>query len=892
MSRAQTHRSKPSRTRQWCAVGAVGALAVTTAVVAPVTAAFSADAPPASAAADGPPWDGTPISHGIGPTYGEEWCAPTAGEYVDEWQAPPLALMPYAAIGCTLDNIQQEADDAGVPARVDVQQIGSTTVHKRPIYGVVVDARETAAQRTASDHWRQIRELALTNPARAQQLIDRWGDQTKVPIYVQGNIHGDEVEGTDAIMQIIRDLATTPRGTNPAVDFVLDNLIIVFVPSINPDGRVAGVRRNGNNFDMNRDFFTQSQDEVKASVSVMRDWLPVSMLDLHGYYDPTEVDGQTKPHNPGIDYDLYQPWNIDRVQAAVDAMDAAGYDTQVPVFDWCPDAEFPDPLCIDGNPPGPKTAQGFDDWGPFYTPTYAQLSGAMDSSTIEMCWDSCGESLGSKTVQYVSVWASMRYVAEHAEPMLSDQMEVYERGIEGAPRADCCPEPFGSEHDWMSPYPKAYVIPFGGDQRSNAEANRLVDWLLFQELEVTRSKRKVKWEGQTFPKDSYVVWMDQAKRGLADTTLSIGEDISDRVDTLYAPPAAWSHGALWGATTVQIPADAKFKPPTEPVREPNPLETGPAAGSSDFYSIAVDSPSAVRAVNALIGQGLPARLALEPFESTSGGQRPAGTVIFPVTDSDGAAVQALVQAGRDAGVTFDRNDGVASPGSEPIDRVPRVAVLANTQDQAAWAMQNLGFAASAVAANASSALNNPNGPNPLADFDVVYSAAGWPGGATARQRLTAFFQGGGGYVGAGPNGANFIGANGAGQFSGLTIGSVTGGGQSGIVRWQQVGGPQSQVTGAYPAEDTAIADPIAWFATVPAAATVDGRFAGDDFFEAGMWRPSARTAPTDAPIIVHGTSTAAGSLARIATFALDPLYRADPEREWPALASATYWLDQ
>ncbi len=43
---------------------------------------------------------------------------------------------------------------------------------------------------------------------------------------------------------------------------------------------------------------------------------------------------------------------------------------------------------------------------------------------------------------------------------------------------------------------------------------------------------------------------------------------------------------------------------------------------------------------------------------------------------------------------------------------------------------------------------------------------------------------------------------------------------------------------------------------------------------------------------VHGTSTAAGSLARIATFALDPLYRADPEREWPALASAIYWLDQ
>jgi hypothetical protein len=30
----------------------------------------------------------------------------------------------------------------------------------------------------------------------------------------------------------------------------------------------------------------------------------------------------------------------------------------------------------------------------------------------------------------------------------------------------------------------------------------------------------------------------------------------------------------------------------------------------------------------------------------------------------------------------------------------------------------------------------------------------------------------------------------------------------------------------------------------------------------------------------------------VAYFAFNPLYRADPEREWPALASATLWADQ
>ncbi len=54
-------------------------------------------------------------------------------------------------------------------------------------------------------------------------------------------------------------------------------------------------------------------------------------------------------------------------------------------------------------------------------------------------------------------------------------------------------------------------------------------------------------------KRSYVVWMDQAHRGLADTALGAGVDVSDRIAILYAPPAAWSHGYLWGADVMSIP---------------------------------------------------------------------------------------------------------------------------------------------------------------------------------------------------------------------------------------------------------------------------------------------------------------------------------------------------
>ena len=57
------------------------------------------------------------------------------------------------------------------------------------------------------------------------------------------------------------------------------------------------------------------------------------------------------------------------------------------------------------------------------------------------------------------------------------------------------------------------------------------------------------------------------------------------------------------------------------------------------------------------------------------------------------------------------------------------------------------------------------------------------------------------------------------------------------------------------------------------------------FFAAGLWLIDAQSAAAPgAPLITHGLNTA--GTARMTVFAPNPLYRADPEREWPALASA------
>ena len=113
--------------------------------------------------------------------------------------------------------------------------------------------------------------------------------------------------------------------------------------------------------------------------------------------------------------------------------------------------------------------------------------------------------------------------------------------------------------------------------------------------------------------------MDQAHRGLADTALNVGVDVSDRISILYAPPAAWSHGYLWGADVAEIPLDADFSPVTNRINKTTTPDGGVEPGRAEAYALELDSATAVRTLNSLIGGGLTAKMANERVP----GARPA-----------------------------------------------------------------------------------------------------------------------------------------------------------------------------------------------------------------------------------------------------------------------------
>jgi len=701
---------------------------------------------------------------------------------------------------------------------------------------------------------------------------------------------------------------------------------VIFNPIQNPDGRVLGQRANGNGFDLNRDFLTQSQPEVQSTVELIQKWLSPELLDLHGYVTPTLIEATTKPHNPGIEYDLWLKWNQTRIDANEAAMNAQGYDVTRPINDWCADGSIPEGgVCDDGTTRiGPQWAESWDDWGPFYTPMYSQLVG-LNGSTVEMCNQSalnpagnaCGPGAntyekvgrsGSRLMQYITVWSTLLFDTTHRAELMNDQLEIYIRGENDAARPtslapftpgdptdiDIPPGFDNDENKWMVDYPQAFVIPKGDHQRSDPEARRLVRWLLANGIQVRQLERDYRYKPPAGPRirfeeDSWVVFMEQPLRGLAYTSLGAGLDISDRISILYAPPGAWSHGYLWGADVLEIPDGAKFKPDTERIRKVWNAPGGVAGRrKAAAFALAIDSPTAVRTLNGLLGDGLTAQLATAPFTNALGDQMPAGTVLFPAS-----ARAALEAAGADSGVWFFGVRSSAMPAVEPIDRSPRIAVLTGALNQDIWVLRELGFTADPIATGATSALNNPAAPNPLDNYDVVFNTAGWPAGTTARTRLTAFFAAGGGYIGANANGANFLVS--AAQVAGLGALSDSGGGSgwSGIVTWINSGSGTSLITGAFRNRDTAIMDPPTWFTGIPAAWTGDAALplAGvEDWFLSGLFPPQATSGAAGSTVIAHGLNTA--GTARMTTFAMNPAYRADPEREWPMLASAALWADQ
>ena len=216
--------------------------------------------------------------------------------------------------------------------RIKVIEYGRTH-EDRPLFAVFISSPSNIDR--LSEIERDISKLAdarNTTDSEAKELID----SLPAIAWMAYSIHGNETSGADAALGIIYHLIASEDAE---VINLLENMIVVVDPMMNPDGRdrfakslelYRGTapnyddqsllhtgdwpysRTNHYFFDLNRDWFYLTQPETQGRVPLINKWRPQILVDGHemGAQDTFMTGPPREPINSNIDRDLIKWGNV------------------------------------------------------------------------------------------------------------------------------------------------------------------------------------------------------------------------------------------------------------------------------------------------------------------------------------------------------------------------------------------------------------------------------------------------------------------------------------------------------------------------------------------------------------------------------------------------------
>ena len=508
-----------------------------------------------------------------------------------------------------------EALRAASPDRMVIGDY-ATTWEGRPLFWAAVGSPANIARLDAiKAATRALGDPRRTSPDQARALIA----DTPVVVWMAYSVHGNEISPADAAMAAARRLMD---AADAEAQGWMQNAVVVFVPTQNPDGRErfingfeAGLglqpnpdplsaersepwpsgRFNHNLFDLNRDWFIQSQPETQGHAALIRDWRPQVVVDSHemgtdsSFFFPPEA----QPLNPWI----YPP--------ILDARERFGRNNGAR-FDQAGLDYF--------------TRETFDAFYPGYGDGWPAYFGAV-SMTYEQgsargltARRRTGEVLTyADTVKghLTATLSTIETAARDREKLLNDFYAFHRDGIAGGRGA--------------------YVISRSG-AADPAAADKLAGLLVRSGIEVGRATAAFSACGQTYRAGDYVVNLSQPQRRMAETLLArdvpldpkfLAEQEARRArglgDEIY-DLTGWSMPLLFNVPTQKCAGAPSVQ--TTAVG-PDLIRPVAVAGSDATYGYAVNPGTAgMRFLTAALKDNLPVRSIEKPF--TLDGQTYAG----------------------------------------------------------------------------------------------------------------------------------------------------------------------------------------------------------------------------------------------------------------------------
>ena len=203
----------------------------------------------------------------------------------------------------------------------------------RPLYALFISSPENINNLDQiKENISKISDARKINNREANSIIE----SLPAIAWMAYSIHGNETSGADAALGVIYHLIAS---NDPAVEDLLNNMVVIIDPMMNPDGRdrfaksleqYRGTapnyddqsllhtgdwpygRTNHYYFDLNRDWFYLTQPETQGRVKLINKWRPQILVDGHemGAQDTFMTGPPREPINKNIDEDLIKWGNV------------------------------------------------------------------------------------------------------------------------------------------------------------------------------------------------------------------------------------------------------------------------------------------------------------------------------------------------------------------------------------------------------------------------------------------------------------------------------------------------------------------------------------------------------------------------------------------------------
>lgn len=575
--------------------------------------------------------------------------------------------------------------------RIKYEELGKTTMG-HPYVLATISAPENLAklERLIAIN-RQLADPRGLSPADAKRLAQ----EGRAFYFVYGTIHSTEVGNTQALTEVAHRLATED---SPAIREILDNVVVLLVPSQNPDGQLLVIdhwyKTKGTPFgrvfpdlyhkyvghDDNRDWFMFTQKETRLAIEKVHNYFkPHITHDMHQMGSGGArifVPPFDDPYDPNVHPILAQE-HIEVGQAMASALVAEGkegvefnarYDL------WTPARQY---MVYHGQPRILTEIASVDLADPIVNPAGKDVP----LGPQELRWNfplpyTRSDWRLRQIVEYgtTAAFAGMSHVAKYRTTWLENFYKVHA--------------------DWVNrkAAPYAFVIP--AVQRDPFETYELLDILRFGAVEIHQATAPFDADGRKYDAGSWVVKLAQPYGAFAKTMLERQKYPDLRLFPGGPPKPPYdvtghTLGLLMGVQVDQI--DRPFEASATLVKDLKPSASAMPASPKWGYLVGPESNAGFMAVAKLQAAHVPVLRAASAFESGGRTFAPGTWMVPPLAE----ATRILSDVSRATGLPVAGTD--LAPGVEAyrLKRETRIGLWRGANNMPGgwmkWVFEQYGF---------------------------------------------------------------------------------------------------------------------------------------------------------------------------------------------------------